>query len=481
MKYQQVNFSKKILFCLILLFLGLMSASVTHAETYTFVKYIGDQQSATSCSIGSDNGQFNKPSSVAIDSSGNVYVVDNWNNRIQKFDSNGRYLTQWGSLGSGNGQFNNPVGIAIDSSDNVYVSEYYNCRIQKFNSNGGYLTQWGSPGSGEGQFNYLGHVAVDSLGNVYVAECNNNRIQKFSSSDGINYKFVTYIGDKTSAIACSPGSDNGQFNYPIGIVVDSLGNVYVADTHNNRIQKFDSNGGYLAQWGSLGSGNGQFNDPYNVAVDSSGNVYVDDSGDNHRIQKFDSNGGYLAQWGSLGNGEGQFNGPCGAAIDSLGNVYIGDTWNNRVQEFAPETVKDITPPIITASDKQIVLWPANHTYQTVSIKDLVSSVKDTVDLSVDISKVVITSVNSDELEDAPGDGDGNTLNDIVIKDSQTVDLRAERMGEGNGRVYTINYHVSDASGNTAYGTSKVSVPHDQGKGSTAVDDGAAKGYTVNLK
>lgn len=141
-------------------------------------------------------------------------------------------------------------------------------------------------------------------------------------------------------------------------------------------------------------------------------------------------------------------------------------------------VQDTTAPTIAASDKPKVFWPPNHKYQTVSISDFVSSVTDTCDPSVDISKVVITSVSSDELEDAEGDGDGKTLEDIVIKSSQTVDLRAERQGAGNGRVYTINYQVADAAGNVATGFSQVWCPHDQDTGATAVDNGAAAGYTV---
>jgi hypothetical protein len=140
---------------------------------------------------------------------------------------------------------------------------------------------------------------------------------------------------------------------------------------------------------------------------------------------------------------------------------------------------DTTAPTITTSGKPVVLWPPNHQYQTVSISDFVTSVTDNCDASVGINSIVITSVSSDEPEDALGEGDGNTTVDIVIKSPQTVDLRSERQGDGNGRVYTINYKVTDASGNTATGSSQVWVPHDQGNGATAVDDGAAAGYTVN--
>ena len=92
------------------------------------------------------------------------------NNRIQKFDSNGAFITKWGSSGSEDGQFNYPVGVAVDSSGNVYVADYVNNRIQKFDSNGTFITKWGSYGSEDGQFSYPYGVAVDSSGNVYVAD-----------------------------------------------------------------------------------------------------------------------------------------------------------------------------------------------------------------------------------------------------------------------------------------------------------------------
>src|SRR5206468_10221457 len=93
-------------------------------------------------------GEFNGAFGVAIDGSGNVYVADAGNNRIQKFDSTGTFLTTWGSFGSGNGQFNLLGGVATDGSGNVYVADDGNNRIQKFDSTGTFLTTWGSPGPG---------------------------------------------------------------------------------------------------------------------------------------------------------------------------------------------------------------------------------------------------------------------------------------------------------------------------------------------
>jgi hypothetical protein len=129
------------------------------------------------------------------------------------------------------------------------------------------------------------------------------------------------------------GSGTGQFDHPAGVAVEASGNVFVADTSNNRIKKFDNAGGFLTAWGSSGTGNGQFDRPVRVAVDTNGNVFVSDSA-NNRIQKFDNAGGFLAAWGSFGTGNGQFDGPDGVAVDTKRHVFVADTNNNRIQKFA---------------------------------------------------------------------------------------------------------------------------------------------------
>jgi hypothetical protein len=139
------------------------------------------------------------------------------------------------------------------------------------------------------------------------------------------------------------------------------------------------------------------------------------------------------------------------------------------------TVNDITPPVITLKGNSISLWPPNHKYSTVNVSDLVASASDLCDASVNLNSVVIASVSSDEPDNSAGDG--NTSNDIVIAPGcNSVKLRAERMGGGNGRVYTITFKVTDSSGNSTTATAKVTVPKSQ-NGSPAVDDGPQ--YVVN--
>lgn len=138
------------------------------------------------------------------------------------------------------------------------------------------------------------------------------------------------------------------------------------------------------------------------------------------------------------------------------------------------TVKDVTPPVITLNGQNITLWPPNHQYETVQVANLVASASDLCDPSINLGSVVIAKVTSDEPENSGGDG--NTLNDIVIAaNCKSVQLRSERIGGGNGRVYTITFKVTDASGNSSTATAKVTVPKSQ-NGASAVDNGPQ--YTV---
>jgi streptogramin lyase len=166
------------------------------------------------------------PTGVAVDASGNVYVADTYNQRIQKFTSSGAYLTQWGMRGGRDGQFYYPISVAVDGGGNAYVVDQGNNRIQKFTNDGTYLTQWGTRGSRPGQFIYSPDIAVDGSGRVFVAEEGNDRIQAFTSSGTYLMQWGTY------------GTGDGQFHDPYGVAVDGSGHVYVADEQNNRIQVF---------------------------------------------------------------------------------------------------------------------------------------------------------------------------------------------------------------------------------------------------
>jgi tripartite motif-containing protein 71 len=326
------------------------SSFIAYAEeNYTFLNKWGVQ--------GIGKGEFIFPQVIGTDQSNNLYVLDN-TGRVQKFDSNGAFMKTIITQGPPR-----PVDGALDSIGNIYVlsnivygnPDNINGTISKFDSNGTFIKEWGSQGTGQGQFNQPLEVEVSSSGNVYVADSWNHRIQKFDSN-GI---FIKEWG--------TGGTGKGEFNIIHGLALDSLSNVYVADTKytfpgNDRIQKFDSNGTFIKEWGASGEGNGEFHHPMAITVDSLGNNYVADTL-NHRIQKFDSNGTFITSWGSLcraldryvqvnssqfnnstsgcidadgpgpqGKGDGQFQIPVSVAVDSNGNVYVSD-FTSRIQKF----------------------------------------------------------------------------------------------------------------------------------------------------
>lgn len=285
-------------------------------------------------------GEFMAPMyGLAIDQQGSIFVVDNGNNRIQKFDRTGNFIILWGNFGAANANFHNPTGIACDAKGDVYVVDTNNHRVQKFDGKlGGYLMKFGSRGNGEGQFNAPWGIAIDRVrGYIYVVDSANFRVQKFDMSG----EFIMSWG--------SFGNGDGQFYFPRGIAVDQAdGTVYVVDMGNHRVQKFDTSTNVLPQlltkWGGsseaghasspLAQEAGQLRSPWGIAVDDQGDVYVTDTG-NHRVEKFDREGNFIAQWGGFGGGDGQFNFPYGIVVDSRGSVFAVDSGNTRVQQFMP--------------------------------------------------------------------------------------------------------------------------------------------------
>jgi DNA-binding beta-propeller fold protein YncE len=276
--------------------------------------------------IKGDPNPFDHPTNLAVDQQDNLYVVDAGNDRIQKFDNNGKFIMMWGASGAGDREFDFARGngdylggVAMDVQGNIYVVDSGNQRIQKFDPSGNFILKWGSEGTNDGQFMSPVDAAIDGQGNIYVIDDRRNDVQKFDPNGNFLLKFG---GERI-------------FN-PGGLAVDEQGNVYVAGFQTEQIEKFDSDGKFLKSWGSVGSGDNQFDSPCDVAVDAQGNVYVANFGyslKQPRIQKFDSDGKFLIRWGRRGADDGEFLNACGIAVDSKGNVYVADYENNNVQKF----------------------------------------------------------------------------------------------------------------------------------------------------
>src|SRR5437867_8390512 len=186
-----------------------------------------------------------------------------------------------GGKGSRKSQFDSPTGIAVDGSGNVLVADTGNGRIEKFSPTGAFLSIIGTKGSGQGQFAQPNGIATDRVGNIYVADAGNHRVLKLKS-DG-------------TSIAEWKGPELGFYG-PRRIAIGADNSIYVVDQGNDRIVKLNPDGEVLASWGSKGTGDGQFNDPTSVAVDPATNkIYVADPR-NKRIQVFDSAGKVVTKW-----------------------------------------------------------------------------------------------------------------------------------------------------------------------------------------
>jgi DNA-binding beta-propeller fold protein YncE len=252
-------------------------------------------------SHGEGDGEFIWPTAIALDKDENVYVADEWLNRISIFDKDGKFLSKWGKAGSGNGELNRPAGLAI-SDGTMFVTDSCNHRIQKFALDGTYQGQFGSFGSAPGQLNMPWGLGLDTDGNVYVADWRNDRIQKFSP-DG---KGLASFGQS--------GSGVGQFNRPNGVCVDKDGEIYVADWQNDRVQILAPNGRFIAAL----SGDNQ--------LSKWGREKLLSNPDMIRQRA-------LAMTHDHGAFEKSFSHPCAVRVDDQGRIAVLDHTRGRIQVY----------------------------------------------------------------------------------------------------------------------------------------------------
>jgi len=322
-------------------------ANVIKAEPNKGLKYCYAFQFG---SLGTGDGQFNRPHDIVFDSKGFLYINDRELNNFQKFSPDGKFISKFGEKGEKLGQYKSPYSMAMDSNDNIYVLDRGNDRVVKVATDG---TPLGALYSYDGifvtsnddiskadnkdkkpskeekvkQFASPEAMAIDKEGNFYLTDTGHNRIIKFDK----NFKYISQFGQA--------GKGPGQFDHPHGIGIDSKGNIYINTLNEARIQKFNNDGKFIKQWGTNGTGPGQFTLPLeHLKVDKNDNVFITDGADNPRVQVFDNDGNFLTQFGKLGIGNGEFDLPEHVAFnekDEKGTMYVVDRGNHRIQAFLP--------------------------------------------------------------------------------------------------------------------------------------------------
>ncbi|MFZ4796277.1 MAG: PKD domain-containing protein [Bacteroidia bacterium] len=322
----------------------------------------GDGAAATAANL-------NYPQGVSVDRLGNIYVADQYNHRIRKINAitgiistvagNGIPGSEGDGAAATNANLNDPIKVTIDSSGNLYIVDNGNNKIRKVNASTGIITTiagsgtWNYGGDGaaaiNAYFRFPASVAIDGLGNLFIADMNNNRIRKVNASTGI---ISTVAGNGTQGFGGDGAAATAaNLYYPIGVAVDGSGNLYIADYNNHRIRKVNVSTGIITTVAGNGiysySGDGNaaitasLRHPRGISTDSLGNLYILDEL-NHRIRKVNASTGIIST--VVGNGTEGFGGdgavataaylyqPFNVAVDNSSNLYIADAKNHRIRK-----------------------------------------------------------------------------------------------------------------------------------------------------
>jgi len=321
---------------------------------------------------GAAANQLSSPASVFLDKDGGMYVADSNNNRVQRFPRGSTSASDGFTVAGGYGQgmaanqLDHPSSVFVDSHGNLFVADEGNHRIQEFPANSGGtngITVAGGnfPGGNPNQLYFPMSIWVDVNGYLYIADTYNSRIQRFPPGSTQTTNGVTVAGTNT------PGSAANELDHPTSVCVDQYGNVYVSDAGNNRIQKFPPNSTSTTNGVTISSP-GNIINPEGVFVDANGNIYVADYG-HGQVLEYPS--------GSNGTSNGLMaassTDPVGLFVDGNGDVYVTDGQSNRILEFSladsidrsriPRTAGTYTATVTdntgcTMTTQAIVIYPS---------------------------------------------------------------------------------------------------------------------------
>ena len=270
-------------------------------------------------STGSAPGQFITAGDIGQTSSGDFWVLDVYNHRIQKLNEEGEQLdviTQ-----GGEGKTLVPNGLTVDAEDHIWITDSSRHVVEEFDAQGDFVRRFGGGwGTAPGQFRHPQGLAIDPQGDVLVTDMLNGRLQEFTPTG----ELIRVVG--------SEGSGPGQLDGPGDVTVASDGTIWVADIEGHDVEVLEQDGDFIRSWGSYGSGEGQFAAPVAIALGAKGQIWVSDMG-NGRVQQFDSEGNFVRSFGEKGTGDGQFDfgWPNGILADEEGNLWVTDGSNDRVQ------------------------------------------------------------------------------------------------------------------------------------------------------
>ncbi len=263
---------------------------------------------------GNEAGKFLYPYAIAISNTNNVFVLDLSKNSIEKFNSNGEFISSTAYTRDWTTGVYSGVAMAVDPLENIFIVDRSlgYCKIKKLDKNGNLLSSWGDYGTGEAELYYIVAIAIQD-NKVYLTDSFSSRVQIFDVSGN----HILTWGKQ--------GSNEGEMTYPKGLAVNSKGNVYICDNYNNRIQIFGSEGEFISAFGQVGTLEGEFYYPTHITIDQLDCVYVVDYY-NNRIQKFDQNGHFMCEWDAPRDG---------IAVNSLGEVFVLSRYIEKIEKYAP--------------------------------------------------------------------------------------------------------------------------------------------------